>query len=417
MRPKIVPIVLLLIVIAIVGISNHSRKKSKLPLIDPISVSSSATMAEKLTAIDHWLLALSKKRKFNGAILISKDNKPDLMKTYGYQDLEREKLLTHQSSFRLGSVSKQFTAMALMILNNQGKLKYDDSVQKYLPSFPYRDVSIRHLLTHTSGIADYMNLALKEYFSLFTKIGFYMNQSMVNLFYNGEPSEYKDHYTILTSNDVLNMVGKYSEKRLFLAGEKYVYSNTGYVILSLVVEAVSGQTFESFLDKEIFVPLNMENSSFWNLFTKQGKLSNRVQGTNGKRLNDYSWMDGVSGDGSVFLSIEDFLKWDRALKNHTLISRSKFDKALVPFVSSKGDTTFYGFGWSLSKEGTSISHGGSWLGAVTYIYRKLDTDAMFVLLESSTSKYSYAIRKEIQRVLNKTEPHMFSWDQIVVPNF
>ena len=417
MRPRTLPIVLLLIVIAIVGISNHSTKKSKLPLIDPISVSSSATMAEKLTAIDYWLLALSKKRKFNGAILISKDNKPDLMKTYGYQDMEREKLLTHQSSFRLGSVSKQFTAMALMILNNQGKLKYDDSVQKYLPSFPYSDVRIRHLLTHTSGIADYMNLALKEYFSLFTKIGFYMNQSMVNLFYNGEPSEYKDHYTILTSNDVLNMVGKYSEKRLFLAGGKYVYSNTGYVILSLVVEAVSGQTFESFLDREIFVPLNMENSSFWNLFTKPGKLSNRVQGTNGKRLNDYSWMDGVSGDGSVFLSIEDCLKWDRALKNHTLIPRSKFNKALVPFVSSKGDTTFYGFGWSLSKQGTSISHGGSWLGAVTYIYRKLDTDAMFVLLESSTSKYSYAIRKEIQRVLNKTEPHMFSWEQIVVPTF
>ena len=417
MRPRIVPIVLLLIVIAIVGISNHSRKKSKLPLIDPISVSSSATMEEKLRSIDRWLLALSKKKRFNGAILISKDNKPDLMKTYGYQDFKREKLLTHQSSFRLGSVSKQFTAMALMILNNQGKLKYDDSVQKYLPSFPYSDVSILHLLTHTSGIADYMNLALKEYFSLFTKIGFYMNQSMVNLFYNGEPSEYKDHYTILTSNDVLNMIGKYRERRLFLAGEKYVYSNTGYVILSLVVEAVSGQTFESFLDKEIFVPLNMENSSFWNLFTKQGKLSNRVQGTNGKRLNDYSWMDGVSGDGSVFLSIEDFLKWDRALKNHTLIPRSKFDKALVPFVSSKGDTTFYGFGWSLSKQGTSISHGGSWLGAVTYIYRKLDTDAMFVLLESSTSKYSYAIRKEIQRVLNKTEPHMFSWEQIVVPNF
>jgi len=417
MRPRIVPIVLLFIVIAIVGISNHSRKKSKLPLIDPISVSSSATMEEKLRSIDRWLLALSKKKRFNGAILISKDNKPDLMKTYGYQDFKREKLLTHQSSFRLGSVSKQFTAMAIMILNNQGKLKYDDSVQKYLPSFPYSDVSILHLLTHTSGIADYMNLALKEYFSLFTKIGFYMNQSMVNLFYDGEPSEYKDHYTILTSNDVLNMIGKYRERRLFLAGEKYVYSNTGYVILSLVVEAVSGQTFESFLDKEIFVPLNMENSSFWNLFTLPGKLSNRVQGTNGKRLNDYSWMDGVSGDGSVFLSIEDFLKWDRALKNHTLISRSKFDKALVPFVSSKGDTTFYGFGWSLSKEGTSMSHGGSWLGAVTYIYRKLDTDAMFVLLESSTSKYSYAIRKEIQRVLNKTEPHMFLWDQIVVRNF
>tara|TARA_B100001105_G_scaffold95508_1_gene75996 strand:- start:4428 stop:5681 length:1254 start_codon:yes stop_codon:yes gene_type:complete len=417
MRSRILPIVLLLIIITLVGFSNYRNKRSRLPLVDPIPVSNSASMSEKLTAIDHWLSRLSKERKFNGAILVSKNHKPDLMKTYGYEDLAREKPLTYQSSFRLGSVSKQFTAMAVMILNKQVKLKYDDPVQKYLPSFPYNDVTIRHLLTHTSGIADYMDLALKEYFSLFAKIEFYMNQSMVNLFYKGEPSEYKDHYTVLSSSNVLNMVSKYSEKRLFSAGEKYLYSNTGYVILSLVVEAISGKTFESFLDQEIFIPLKMENSCFWNLFTKPGKLSNRVQGTNGNRLNDYSWMDGVSGDGCVFLSIQDFLKWDNALKNNSLIPKSNFDEALSPYVSSKGDTTFYGFGWSLSKEGTSISHGGSWLGAVTYVYRKLDTDAMFVLLESSTSKYSYAIRKELQRVLNNTDPHMFSWEQIVVTNF
>ena len=137
----------------------------------------------------------------------------------------------------------------------------------------------------------------------------------------------------------------------------------------------------------------------------------------GERLNDYSWMDGVSGDGSVFLSIEDFLKWDKAIKNNSLISRSEFDEALNPFISSKGDTTYYGFGWSLSEDGNSISHGGSWLGAVTYIYRKLDTNGMLVLLESSTSRYSYEIRKEIQRVLNNTEPHLFLWEKIVLTNF
>ena len=213
------------------------------------------------------------------------------------------------------------------------------------------------------------------------------------------------------------MVGKYSSARLFLSGDRYLYSNTGYVILSLIVEAISGTAFEAFLDKEIFYPLNMKNSSFWNLFTKEGKLSNRVQGTNGKRLNDYSWMDGVSGDGSVFLSIEDFLKWDKAIIKNYLISQSEFDEALNPFVSSKGDTTYYGFGWSLNENGNSISHGGSWLGAVTYIYRKLDTNGMLVLLESSTSKYSYEIRKEIQRVLNNTEPHMFNWKEIDSKNY
>ena len=417
MKRTILPIILLLIIVSLVGVSNYRIKKAALPLIEPINVPKSVSMQEKLEFINHWLIKLSKDKKFNGAILVSKNNEPDMIKTYGYQDLQREIPLTLQSSFRLGSVSKQFTAMAIMILHKQGRLEYDDPVQKYLPVFPYSDVSIRHLLTHTSGIADYMDLALKEYFSLFTKIGFYLNQSMVNLFYNGEPSEYKDHYTVLTSKDVLRMVSKHSSKRLFLSGDKYLYSNTGYVILSLIVENISGKPFETFLDEEIFYTLNMKNSSFWNLFTKQGKLSNRVQGTNGKRLNDYSWMDGVSGDGSVFLSIEDFLKWDKAIKNNSLISQSEFDVALNPFISSKGDTTDYGFGWSLSEDGNSISHGGSWLGAVTYIYRKLDTNSMFVLLESSTSRYSYEIRKAIQRVLNNAEPHMFFWKEIVSKNY
>ena len=410
-------IILLLIILSLVGISNYRINKASIPLIDPIDVPNSASMKEKLRSIDDWLLILSKEKKFNGAILISKNNEPDLIKTYGYQDLEKEIPLTLQSSFRLGSVSKQFTAMAIMILNKQGKLEYDDPVQKFLPVFPYSDVNIRHLLMHSSGIADYMDLAIKEYFNLFTKIGFHLNQSMVNLFYNGKPSEYKDHYTVLTSNDVLKMVRKYHSHRMFLAGDKYLYSNTGYVILSLIVETISGKTFETFLDEEIFYPLNMKNSSFWNLFTNENKLTNRVHGTNGTRLNDYSWIDGVSGDGSVFMSIEDFLKWDEAIKNNSLISQSQFNMALNPFISSNGDTTYYGFGWSLNKDGNSISHGGSWLSAVTYIYRQLDTSGMFVLLESSTSKYSYEIRKEIQRVLNNTEPHMFIWKEILSTNY
>ena len=410
-------IILLLIIISLVGVSNYRIKQAALPLIEPVNIPRSASMQVKLVSIDKWLLKLSKDKKFNGAILVSKDNEPDLIKTYGYQDLQKEIPLTLQSSFRLGSVSKQFTAMAIMILHKQGRLEYDDPIQKYLPTFPYNDVSIRNLLIHSSGIADYMDLALKDYFSMFTKIGFYFNQSMVNIFYNGEPSEYKDHYTILTSKDVLRMVGKYSSERLFLSGDRYLYSNTGYVILSLIVETVSEKSFETFLDEEIFYPLEMKNSSFWNLFTKKGKLSNRVQGTNGNRLNDYSWLDGVSGDGSVFLSIEDFLKWDKAIINNSLTSQSEFDEALNPFVSSMGDTTYYGFGWSLNENGNSISHGGSWLGAVTYIYRNLLTNSMFVLLESSTSKYSYEIRKEIQRVLNKTEPHMFIWKEISSKNY
>ena len=112
--------------------------------------------------IDKWLEVLSSKEKFNGAILIAIDGKKDLMKTYGFSDLERTKRLTSKSSFRLASVSKQFTAMAIMILKEQGKLYFDDPVKNYLNNFPYSDITIRHLLTHTSGLPDYEKLVLQD---------------------------------------------------------------------------------------------------------------------------------------------------------------------------------------------------------------------------------------------------------------
>ena len=114
-----------------------------------------------MTTIDLWLNDLSADRKLNGAILIATDGKVDLINTYGFSDFARTKSLTNQSSFRLASVSKQFTAMGIMILNEQGKLRFDEPVQKYLNNFPYSDVTIRHLLTHTSGLPDYEDLVLK----------------------------------------------------------------------------------------------------------------------------------------------------------------------------------------------------------------------------------------------------------------
>jgi len=353
------------------------------------------TRNQMLERMDNWLQDLSLKKKFNGAILISRHGEIDLINTYGFSDINQKNRLTNQSSFRLASVSKQFTAMAIMVLKEKGKLNFDDAVNIHLETFPYDDVTIRHLLTHTSGVPDYENLVLNYKNKSSTKYFFRTGQSKENITYSGIPSMYKNYYDILSMKDVLDLVIRFSDKRKFLAGEKFAYSNTGYVLLAYLVEQISGKTFEGFMDKEIFNTLKMENSSVWNLNTVPKKLDDRVQGTNKERLNDYTWMDGIAGDGAVFVSIEDFIKWDRALANYSLISKNTFEQAVNPFITLKGDTSYYGFGWSLSEDLSSMDHAGGWVGASTYIYRNLDSGLLVVILDSSTNQYIRKIRKSI----------------------
>ena len=369
---------------------------SKIPNLD---IDSHAELETIIVSIDNWLKNLSSKKKFNGAILIALDGVPNLMKTYGYLDFARTKTLTTKSSFRLASVSKQFTAMAIMKLKEKGKISFDDPVDNYIGNFPYSDVTIRHLLTHTSGVPDYEELVLNFKNKSSTKYFYRTGQSKENLNFKGEPSLYKETYDILSMKDVLNLVIKYKEKRKFIAGDKFKYSNTGYVLLAYIVEQVSGKTFEKFMDQEIFYPLLMDNSSVWNLNTSVGKLKERVEGTNKNKLNDYTWLDGIAGDGAVFVCIEDFIKWDQSLANNTLISQSTFQEAISPFITSRGDTSYYGFGWDLIEKKSSMDHSGSWVGAGTYIYRNPENGLLFVLLDSSTNHEMRKISKTILKIL------------------
>ena len=188
-------------------------------LPDP-NIGSTASFQEKLDSIDKWLAELADKRRFNGSIVISRNSTPLLMNAYGYADQERTIPLTERSCFRLASVSKQFTAMAMMLLKERGLIEFDDLVKNFLPEFPYSSVSIRHLLTHTSGIPDYEDLVLSHYLSFFTFLFFTTGQSMDNLFYTGDPGLFKDRYDILTMKDVLSLVVKYRDQKKFEPGER-----------------------------------------------------------------------------------------------------------------------------------------------------------------------------------------------------
>lgn len=159
------------------------------------------------------------KKDFNGVILVSQKGKIVYEKANGISDYKTKKPLTIDSTFNLASVSKQFTAMGIMILKEKGKLTYNDSIMKYLPNLPYKNVTIENLVHHTSGLPDYLELVEEKW----------------------------DAKKMLTNNDVVALFSKYKPKVVFTAGKKYEYSNTGYAFLASIIEKASGQTFDQFM--------------------------------------------------------------------------------------------------------------------------------------------------------------------------
>ena len=209
-----------------------------------------ASEQEKMEYVDQWFTNLKKKGKFNGGVLIAKVGEPLLMKAYGYTDYTKKDPLSSQSSFRLASVSKQFTAAGVMVLREKGLLNYDDLVAKYLKDFPYEEVSIRQLLNQTSGVPDvYMSLAEKHK---------------------------KEVGDTLSIAEAVQLVCKYPKSPVASPGEVYAYSNTNYIVLAGLIETISKQSFEAFLQEHLFDPLGMKNTKVWNLLSAESDFPNKT---------------------------------------------------------------------------------------------------------------------------------------------
>jgi len=325
----------------------------------------------KAELIDRLLRTLDEKGKFNGVVLVSEHSKVIYKKGFGYANYEEKKPNTVQSCFRLGSVTKQFTAMAIMILSDRGKLSYDDDIRKYLPTLPYEGVTIRHLLVHTSGLPDYMVLFDDKW--------------------DKEKLAYKE--------DVLRLLAEYHPPVDFAPGEKWEYSNTGYSLLACIVEKASGVKFEVFMQKYIFTPLDMQNTV---LATgqKDQPIKNRVYGYNSSFENtDYHYLNGIVGDGGIYSTVGDLFKWDQGLYNAGLVKKSTMDEALTPYTLNDGSTTGdYGFGWRLDR-GTKrdvIEHSGSWAGFSNLIWRDLKNRNAIIILSNKSGKV-----KEIKLAIDK----------------
>lgn len=341
--------------------------------IPKLNIPEGSSEAKTIEILDLWFKTLYEEKKWNGGVLWAKDGNPIFLKTYGFANPESKKILTENTLFPLASVSKQFTAFGILVLHEKKSLDIDDRVAKYIIGFPYKDVTVRHMLNQTSGIPDiYMELAE----SLKNKIPF------------------------LTNKHVVDLLIKENRKADRPPGETFVYSNTNYVLLAYIIETVSNQSFEDFMKNQVFTPLEMNQSRVWNLASKdtifEAKAEDIEKLSSSPKILKPTFLDGVSGDGSVYCSLKDFLIWDKVWYKNPLVSQKNLKLAMTSSTLSDGTKSDYGFGWVTLPEG--CWHNGAWLGARTYIKRDTIQKTCLVLLDNSSNIFMDKIVDEIKKI-------------------
>ena len=318
-----------------------------LSIIIQISTTTSIVAQSKPAELDNLMTHYYTNGIFNGTILVSENGKVIYRKAFGYLNNVTNQKLTPESSFGLASVSKQFTAMGIMILKEKNKLSYDDKLIKYFPEFPpyANDIKIRNLLNHTSGLPQYDDYNAKDDLSN------------------------SDVLRILTGTNQLD----------FKTGEKYTYNNGGYVLLGLIIEKISGQSLAEFLKENVFDPLKMKNTQVFN--NSEIKIENRAIGYN--RLGDLDdFKISHTGSTGMFSNVDDLFLWEQSLYTQKLVSKKTMDEAFSSAILNNGSIFNYGFGWRINdiNNQKSIEHSGRQFGYRTFIKRNLTKNYSYILL-------------------------------------
>jgi len=322
----------------------------------------------KVDAIINNLVA---KDKFSGVVLIAENGKAKFEKAYGYIEYKNHTPLKTNTIFELASVSKQFTAMTIMMLQEKGLLNYDDLVEKYI-HLPYKGISIRQLLTHTSGLPDYQAIM----------------------------DEHWDKSKVANNNDIIEYLNQYAPPKLFEPGTQYLYSNTGFVILASIAEKVSGRDFIEFCNTEIFHKLGMKSTDIRTLDAKAAiknfalghvfvaERNAYIRADSFPSSNYTIWLGNRKGPGRISSTVEDLLKWDQALYTNKLISQTTLAAAFTPMPLSNGTISNYGFGWELRPKENIVWHNGDNPGYKTIIIRFLKSKATLIILcNNATSEF------------------------------
>lgn len=294
------------------------------------------------------------------SLLVVRDGNSVVRRSYGLANLEENIAATPETNFRLASVTKQFTAAAILLLAEDGKLALGDRIRKWFPSLPSAvdAVTITHLLTHTSGIVDYEDVIP-----------------------DGTTAQVHDA-------DVLRLLAS-QDSTYFKPGSGYRYSNSGYALLALIVERASGMTFATFLNKRVFVPLGMTHTVAYEegISTVLNRAFGYAMKGGAWARRDQSVTSAVLGDGGIYSSIDDMAKWDAALYDSRLLSDESRRLAFTPHTSTDQPDVKYGFGWRIT--GETLWHSGETSGFRNVIVRYPSRRLTVVLLTNRNDPEPY----------------------------
>ena len=328
--------------------------------------------------LDSLLKRIHKRHDFHGAVLVAKNKKIVYQNQIGTADFKKKTLLNKESVFQLASVSKQFTAAAIMLLQQRNQLKLTDTVNTYFPNFPYKAVTIKTLLNHTGGLPKYFWIAEHKW----------------------------QQKKAPSNNEMMELLTTSNVQRFFKPGRNFDYSNTGYFVLASIVEKISGTSFGSFLKQNIFEPLQMTHSyvySFENDSIRENQLDGYRLHRGWRHVKIPSTVnDAIVGDKNVYTTAEDLFKWTQGLNSGNLLTKES-----LALMFTKGETIYgrkvpYGFGFRIdTKEKNSIYHYGKWNGFSTGLTTYLEDDLVVIILEHTSYNALKSLNRKIKNIITK----------------
>ena len=375
---------LILVLLLCVGFSSIDSHISSANLNDTeILTDSEAHHLTKILAsditnrLDSLVSKFASRYRFSGNILVAYDGSEIFSKSVGYADPLKKEPVKAGTIFQLASVSKQFTAAAILILINDGRLNFEDELSKYIPELPYNNITIKHLLHHLSGLPNYMYL--------------------VDKYWKADDAP--------DNEDVIDLMAKYKLPLYFIPGSRYDYSNTGYVMLATVVQRISGLTLNEFCQRHIFNPLGMKNTF---VYSSADTTITRAQ-TDGFRASRSGFVrirethnDGPVGDKGVCSTAEDMLKWDNALYKESPIKQELLQIAFSPSTTNSGKEVPYGCGFRIRDcNGCKVVyHNGIWEGSRINFHRFIDLKHTIIVLNNTSISSNHELVRLIEGTLN-----------------
>ncbi|MFC0181101.1 CubicO group peptidase, beta-lactamase class C family [Pseudarcicella hirudinis] len=364
---KFVSATTFLFFLGIISCSHQQKSLSDIPT-GPVDVRNDSlnnlfdpkVAARKAAKLDTFFKKLHRTGGFNGVVLVSQFGKIIYKGAFGFANFSHRDSLSVDTPFQLASVSKQFTAVAIMQLKEKGLLNYDDPVWKHIPNFPYdSSITIRSLLTHSSGIPNYI-------------------YALDRVFNKKNP---------ITNQEVVDLFARYRPGINYLPNSRFNYNNSNYVLLAYIVEKLSGMNFRQYARKNLFEPAGMTHSFIYDPMHPE-QVAGAAVGYSPRRRGywqvPFDHLDGAVGDKGVYSTVEDLYKWDMALNSEKLVKLSTLDDAFQPAHSFRNlITKNYGFGWRLQlmDDGSWLTfHTGWWHGFKNYyLHNHRDNSAIIVL--------------------------------------